>query len=227
MLIRSFDALVSARRATISSVHIVAYSPKASAAAWSTGSSGSSWPSPAIMASLHLYRSFRCSGSSPMSSAMTMSGTWIAKSSTKSSSPRSATSSMIWFESSRMWSVRDRTRAGVKPRLMSRRCRVCSGSSIEMIDIGAATRGRTPSAAEYSSGWRETCDHIRVARDHPEVVVRVPVDGGVGPQPPVGLPGVVVEPRVEDVDRAGRRRGGHCRSIDQTLVGDQVLRSCD
>ncbi len=79
---------------------------------------------------------------------MTISGTWIAKSSTKSSSPRSATSSMIWFDSSRMWSVSARTRAGVKPRLMSRRWRVCSGSSIEMIDIGAATRGRTPSAAE-------------------------------------------------------------------------------
>ncbi len=65
---------------------------------------------------------------------------------------------MIWFDSSRMWSVRARTLAGVNPRLTRRRWRVCSGSSIEMIDIGAATRGRTPSAAEYSSWWREMCD---------------------------------------------------------------------
>ncbi len=83
-----------------------------------------------------------------MSSAITMSGTWMAKSSTKSSSPRSATWSMISFDSSRMWSVSSRTLAGVKPRLMRRRWRVCSGSSIAMIDIGAATFGRTPSAAE-------------------------------------------------------------------------------
>ena len=72
----------------------------------------------------------------------------MAKSSTKSSSLFCATSSMIWFDSSRMWSVIARTLAGVNPRLTSRRWRVCSGSSIEMIDIGAATRGRTPSAAE-------------------------------------------------------------------------------
>ena len=77
-----------------------------------------------------------------------MSGTWMANSSTKSTEPRPATSSMIWFEISRMWSVSSRTLAGVKPRLISRRWRVCSGSSIEMIDIGAAILGRTPSAAE-------------------------------------------------------------------------------
>ena len=48
---------------------------------------------------------------------------------------------MIWLDSSRMWSVSSRTCAGVKPLLISRRWRVCSGSSIEMIDIGAAMRG--------------------------------------------------------------------------------------
>ena len=85
---------------------------------------------------------------------MTMSGTWMAKSSTKSHSPRSAISSMIWLDSSRMWSASWRTIRGVKPLLTSRRWRVCSGSSIEMIDIGAATLGRTPWAAEYSSWWR-------------------------------------------------------------------------
>ena len=42
----------------------------------------------------------------------------------------------------------------MNPLLTSRRWRVCSGSSIEMIDIGAGTLGRTPWAAEYSSWWR-------------------------------------------------------------------------
>ncbi len=85
-----------------------------------------------------------------------MSGRWMAKSSTKSQSPRAAISSMISLVSSRMCSLSWRTIRGVKPLETRRRCRVCSGSSIEMIDIGAATLGRTPWAAEYSSAWRLT-----------------------------------------------------------------------
>ena len=79
---------------------------------------------------------------------MMISGRWMAKSSTKSHSPRSAISSMIWLVSSRMWSLSWRTVRGVKPLLINRRWRVCSGSSIPMIDIGTAIRGRTPSAAQ-------------------------------------------------------------------------------
>jgi hypothetical protein len=54
---------------------------------------------------------------------------------------------------------------GLKPLLTRRRWWVCSGSSIEMIDMGAATFGRTPWAAEYrswlrlmwlTSAWRDT-----------------------------------------------------------------------
>ncbi len=37
---------------------------------------------------------------------------------------------------------------GVNPLFTRRRWRVCSGSSMEMIDIGDATLGRTPWAAE-------------------------------------------------------------------------------
>ena len=88
---------------------------------------------------------------------MMISGRWMAKSSTKSISPRSAMSSMSSVVSSFMWPVSSRTRAGVKPRLMRRRTRVCSGSSMAMIDSGTSSTGRTPWAEEYSSVWRETC----------------------------------------------------------------------
>ena len=105
---------------------------------------------------------------------MTMSGTWMAKSSTKSHSPRSAISSMIWFDSSRMWSESWRTMRGVKPLLTSRRWRVCSGSSIEMIDIGAATFGRTPWAAEYSVLVAADVADVLVAGHDPQLVAGVP-----------------------------------------------------
>jgi hypothetical protein len=92
----------SARRRSISSTHMVANSPPASAARSSTGSSASVWPSPAIMASLQRYRSWRWSGSRPISSAITMSGTWMAMSPTKSQAPFAEISSMIWLDRSRM-----------------------------------------------------------------------------------------------------------------------------
>ena len=54
-----------------------------------------------------------------------------------------------------MWGAISRTRRGVKPRLMSRRWRVCSGSSRAISDMSAATLGRTPWAADHTSERRE------------------------------------------------------------------------
>ena len=95
-----------ARRSSMSSVHIVgvlAERPRPRRAApGRRGRRGRRRPS---------WRRSTCRagcagrGRGPCSSAITMSGTWMAKSSTKSSSPRSAISSMIWLDSSRMWSV--------------------------------------------------------------------------------------------------------------------------
>ena len=42
--------------------------------------------------------------------------------------------------------------------------------------------------------------HVLVARHDPQLVARVPVHRALVAQPPVGVPGVVVEARVEDVD---------------------------
>ena len=125
MLIRSSSG--SARRRAISSIVMPANSPNASAAAWSWGESASTWPSPAIIASDHPYIFMRCSTGRPMSSQMMMSGTWIAKSCTKSTDDRSpsaalaSSSSMTSLVSSRTWGIIARTRLGVKPLLMRRR----------------------------------------------------------------------------------------------------------
>ena len=79
---------------------------------------------------------------------MTTSGTWIAKSSTKSTSPRTFISSMSATLKARTRGSSSLALRGVKPRLMSLRWRVCSGSSIETIDIGASSLGRTPKRAQ-------------------------------------------------------------------------------
>ena len=148
MLIRSFCG--SARRSAISSMAITANSPKDSAAASSCGESASTWPSPAIIVSDQPYIFRRCSAGRPMSSQMMMSGTWIAKFSTKSSgtpSPAAAlasSSSMISLVSSRTWGIISRTRWGVKPLLIRRRWRTCSSPSRVMIDMSPAIFGRTP-----------------------------------------------------------------------------------
>ena len=83
----------------------------------------------------------RCSAGRPMSSQMMISGTWIAKFSTKSSgtSPAAALAS----NSPMIWLVGSRT-GGMMPLLIRRRWRTCSSPSRVMIDMSPAIFGRTP-----------------------------------------------------------------------------------
>ncbi len=114
---------------------------------------------------------------------------------------------------------------GVKPRLIRRRWRVCSGSSIEMIDIGAATSGRTPSAAEYRSWFREMWDTSAcLEMTHSSLVASQWIGAvlrGASGRPPTG------RRRSGGRGRRSRRGGGAVSGMpevsNQTLVGVKRL----
>ena len=132
--------------------------------------------------------------------------------------PCRATSSMIWFDSSRMWSVSARTLAGREapvdePPLAGVLGVVHRDDRHRRGDPGPHAVGRASTApgsarCATTSAWR---------RDHPQLVLGVPVDGGVLPEPAVGLPRVVVEARVE-----GRR--SHRAAAAASCAGSSIKR---
>ena len=134
-------------------------------------------------------------------------------SSTKSHSPRLATLSTSSRASSRMWSISWVIRAPVKPRLISLRCRACSGSSIETIDSASAPPpfGRTPCAAAEQLGLALDVRDVVVLRHDPDPVHLVAVHRIVLAHPAehVVRDAADVQRRVEGVRFVGRSRGGH------------------
>ncbi len=150
----------AARRSSTRPTRYVTYAAQASPAAASLGSSSRSAPSALIMVSDHSPRRSRSSIGSPSSSAMTIKGSGLAMSSTKSHSPRAATRSISSRATSRMCSNIALMRDGVKPRLTSRRWRACSGSSIETMERSPAPPplGLMPWALENTSGRRSIAE---------------------------------------------------------------------
>ncbi len=130
----------------------------------------------------------------------------MANSETKSISPLSAISSMIWLDSSRMWSVISRDLPGREP---LRHDAALPGVFGVVHRDDRHRRGDVGSDAlggRVDLGMARDVGHVLVPADHPQVVDGIPEHRGLVAEPAIALPRVVVEPRVEGIEGERGRR---------------------
>ena len=124
-------------------------------------SGGSGFPgsvlSPETIASDHRLKVAYSSGSTPSISAITITGSGLARSRITSKSRRSLTLSRSMLVSSRMRGSISRIRRGVKSRLTSLRSRVCTGGSENSIVVAPLNGPRSSNGCSCGGRVLEKC----------------------------------------------------------------------